>query len=52
MTTVRQFLGQDGQPKFFFSQEKADAFIAKKKAEDTHHVVQEENKYVIKPKSE
>jgi len=50
MSEVRQFLGQDGQPKFFFSQEKADKFIEKKKAGDTHHVVQEDNKYVIKPK--
>lgn len=43
----KQFLGADGQPKYFLSQEKADAFIAKRNAQDTHEVVLVDGKYTI-----
>lgn len=46
---AREFLGADGHPKYFLSQEKADAFINKKKAGDTHRVVLLGNKYTILP---
>ncbi|WP_286377846.1 GNAT family N-acetyltransferase [Acinetobacter sp. R933-2] len=43
-------LGADGQNKWFGSQAKADAFIAKKELSNTHHVVQTENKrFEIQP---
>lgn len=50
MSEVREFLGQDGQRKYFLSQEKADAFIAKRKIEATHHVVVVDGKFTIAPK--
>ena len=44
-------LGHDGQPKFFFSEEKANAFIAKKNLGDTHHAVNDgTGKWCILPK--
>ncbi|AUR85209.1 hypothetical protein NVP1077O_45 [Vibrio phage 1.077.O._10N.261.45.A10] len=52
MSEVRQFLGSDGLPKYFFSQEKAEKFIAKKKAEDTHTITHAGGKFTIIPKSE
>jgi hypothetical protein len=50
MADVREFLGLDGQRKFFFSAEKAAAFITKRKVEDTHHVVESDGKFIITPK--
>ena len=52
MTEVKQFLGGDGLPKYFFSEEKAQKFIAKKKAEDTHTYKNEGGKFIIIPKGE
>lgn len=44
-------LGQDGKPKFFFSEEKAKAFIEKKKLGDTHHAKDDgTGKWEILPK--
>ena len=44
-------LGADGKPKFFFSEEKANAFIQKKSLQDTHHAVNTEgSKWEILPK--
>lgn len=44
-------LGQDGKPKFFFSAEKAQAFIDKKKLGETHEWIQTDiGKYEILPK--
>ena len=43
-------LGQDGQPKYFMSQEKADKFIERKSLSDTHHVVEDDGKFKILPK--
>jgi hypothetical protein len=50
MSEPREFLGHDGQRKYFLSEEKAVAFIAKRKAEDTHHAVNVEGKFIITPK--
>lgn len=46
---VRQFLGADGQPKYFMSEERAIAFLNKKRAGDTHKVELLGNKYTIMP---
>lgn len=44
-------LGSDGKPKFFFSEEKANAFIAKKSLGDSHHAVNDgTGKWEILPK--
>lgn len=50
MPDVRQFLGMDGQPKYFLSEEKAKAFLEKRKAMDTHTYEQVGEKFVIKAK--
>lgn len=50
MSEVREFTGADGQRKWFYTQEKADAYIAKRKAEATHHVVNVDGKFTITPK--
>ena len=52
MTEVRQLLGADGLPKFFFTQEKADKFIANKKAGATHGVKDIGGKFTILPLGE
>lgn len=52
MSEVKQFLGGDGLPKYFFSQEKAEKFLEKKKATDTHTFKNEGGKFVIIPKGE
>lgn len=52
MPDIKEFMGCDGQRKHFFSMEKALAFITKKKAEDTHHVVVDGAKHIITPKEE
>lgn len=49
---TKQFLGADGQPKYFFSQEKADNFLEKKKATETHEVKPDGNRFVIVPKEQ
>ena len=43
-------LGQDGKPKYFFSEDKAKAFIEKKSLSDTHHAVNNDGKWEILPK--
>lgn len=50
MSEPREFLGQDGQRKYFLSEERALAFIANRKAEDTHHAVNVDGKFIITPK--
>jgi hypothetical protein len=49
---TKQFLGADGLPKYFFSAEKAQKFIEKKKAEDTHTFQNVGGKFIIIPKME
>lgn len=53
---TRQFLGSNGEPKYFFSREKAEAFIAKRAADETHYVKEQEvagtARYTILPKEE
>ena len=44
-------LGQDGQPKYFMSEDKAKAFIERKSLSETHHAVDDGNgKFQILPK--
>ena len=50
MPDVKQFLGADGQPKFFFSEEKAKAFLERRKATETHTYEQVDGKFIIKAK--
>lgn len=52
MSDVRQLLGGDGLPKFFFSQAKAEAYIAKKNAGDTHTWKDEGGRFILIPKGE
>ena len=48
----KQLLGSDGLPKWFYTAEKAEAYIAKRSCTDTHHVVEEGGKFIIKEKEE
>lgn len=50
MADVKQFLGGDGLPKYFFSEEKAKAFLEKRKATETHTYELVDGKYIIKAK--
>lgn len=48
---ARKMTGADGQPKYFFSEEKAQAFIERKNKQNEYHVQFEEStgKYLILP---
>ncbi len=50
--TVQPILGQDGKNKWFGSQEKAQAFIDKKKLGNDYQVVQDGKRFEIQPKSQ
>ncbi|MCU4350234.1 PLxRFG domain-containing protein [Acinetobacter ursingii] len=47
--TVQPILGQDGKNKWFGNQEKAQAFIDKKKLGKDYHVVQDGKRFEIQP---
>lgn len=46
------YLGKDGEPKYFYSELKAQAFIDKKGAGETHTVGRDGDKYTVVYKSE
>lgn len=48
--TVGPILGDDGQNKWFASQDKANAFIEKKKLNNDYQVVQNDKRFEIQPK--
>ncbi|WP_180644319.1 PLxRFG domain-containing protein [Acinetobacter bereziniae] len=50
--TVQPILGQDGKNKWFGNQEKAQAFIDKKKLGNDYQVVQDGKRFEIQPKSQ
>lgn len=50
MPDVKQFLGADGQPKYFLSEEKAKAFLERRKATETHTYEQVDGKFIITAK--
>ncbi|WP_318342523.1 PLxRFG domain-containing protein [Acinetobacter sp. 16] len=50
--TVQPILGQDGKNKWFGTQDKAQAFIDKKKLGNDYQVVQDGKRFEIQPKSQ